>query len=259
MILIKLKKIYKKIFRRMQLFFKLKSIFASGKEYDKYVSVFNIENRANEIIELRIKEAGEFPVFARTKSSDLLVLADTFLGRYHVPIDNINPVQTILDLGCNVGYTLRHYAYLFPDATLFGVEMDIDNYKMALNNNKHLPKCKIVNYAVWFEDTTVNYSGINEESFHITDSQGVPVEARTIDTLLNNFGITSIDLLKMDIEGAEEEIFRKNMDWMKHVKSMILEVHNSNLDVYFSKLGQEGFECQEHPKHWSSIWARRKQ
>jgi hypothetical protein len=62
----------------------------------------------------------------------------------------------------------------------------------------------------------------------------------------------------MDIEGAEEEIFRRNMNWMKRVKSMILEVHNSNLDEYIYKLSREGFECQEHPKHWSSIWARRK-
>jgi FkbM family methyltransferase len=242
----------------MRLFFKLKSIFMSRNEYDRYVSVLSRENKANEVIELKIKEAGVFPVLARTNSADLMVLADTFLGRYHVPIDVIDPVRTILDLGCNVGYTLRHYAYLFPDANLYGVEMDTNNYTMALMNNKHLPKCKIVNYAVWSEDTTVYYSGIDEESFHITGTKGVPVEARSMSTLLNNFGIQSIDLLKMDIEGAEEHIFRNNLEWMKQVRSMILEAHNGNLDVYLSILRREGFECREHPRHWSSIWARRK-
>ena len=245
----------KKICRKVKKVLLIKSIFASSDDYGRYQHAVQNRKDSQGIVDLRLKETGEYPVFVRLKSSDCKVLADTFLTKYHIPLDDISPVRTILDLGCNVGYTLRHYAFLYPGASLYGVELDNGNYTMALKNTIHLPQCTVRHAGVWSDDGPVGYSGSDEQSYHIVGQKGKIVDGKTIVTLMHEWGLDTVDFLKMDIEGAERTVFGGKNDWLDRVRALMLEIHDGNTEWYAKILEKSGFSCREHPEHWSSLWA----
>ena len=47
----------------------------------------------------------------------------------------------------------------------------------------------------------------------------------TVDTLMKEHGIDHIDILKIDIEGAEKEVFRDPSAWIGKVDALIVELH----------------------------------
>ena len=47
----------------------------------------------------------------------------------------------------------------------------------------------------------------------------------TMHTLMAEMNLDSIDLLKVDIEGAEKEVF-EDCDWMQRVDCLIIELHD---------------------------------
>ena len=75
------------------------------------------------------------------------------------------------------------------------------------------------------------------------------VRAVTMDTVMRETGIDSIDLLKVDIEGAEIEIF-KSCPWIRKVRVLTIELHdrlrpgctwavkNATKDFHFTQQGE---------------------
>jgi len=51
------------------------------------------------------------------------------------------------------------------------------------------------------------------------------VRAVTMETLMKENGISTIDFLKVDIEGAEKEVFQ-NCTWIKNVRVIAIELHD---------------------------------
>lgn len=56
-------------------------------------------------------------------------------------------------------------------------------------------------------------------------NQHVLVRGITVEELMREHGLESIDLLKVDIEGAEKEIFEKCSPWIDRVRAIAVEVH----------------------------------
>jgi len=48
----------------------------------------------------------------------------------------------------------------------------------------------------------------------------------TIPGLMSQYGLTRIDLLKLDIEGAEKELFAAASDWIDKVDAIAIELHD---------------------------------
>jgi len=54
--------------------------------------------------------------------------------------------------------------------------------------------------------------------FHIV--QGI-----TIDKIMDDYGLDRISILKVDIEGAEREVFMDSSQWLDKVDALIVELH----------------------------------
>jgi len=53
------------------------------------------------------------------------------------------------------------------------------------------------------------------------------VQSISVDGLLDEFNIDQIDILKIDIEGSEKELFEKNYEkWLPRTKMIIVELHD---------------------------------
>ena len=60
-------------------------------------------------------------------------------------------------------------------------------------------------------------------TFRVREGDGC--RALTLATLMREVGIETVDILKVDIEGAECDIFSK-CDWMDKVKLLAIELHD---------------------------------
>jgi FkbM family methyltransferase len=218
-------------------------------------------------VDVRVREAGDAALRIRPRTSDAAVLWDTFHEKFHLPPVPLPARATILDLGANVGYTAAHFAHLYPEATIVAVELDRANYDAAALNLRSMPGCRVINAAVWSVDGTVAYDRTEQEwGYHVTESGAAKgaasATAVTISTLMAQNGISTVDYMKMDIEGAEWPVLSGGADWLPRIRSMKVELHPKfNADATFDNcarvLSAQGFTCRKDDRHWDTLVALR--
>lgn len=165
--------------------------------------------------------------YCRTKGSDINVFSDTFRKKYHLPPTDLRSIRKILDLGSNIGLTIAHFACLYPEAQVLGVELDAQNVELCRKNiAPYSSRCRVIWGAVWNESGEVTYSGEDEWGFHVTPGRvsNRTVSAYTMPTLIQELG-APIDYVKIDVEGAEAVLLKEASSWTNHVRCMKIEIH----------------------------------
>lgn len=158
------------------------------------------------------------------------------------------PCPRILDIGANIGLSVLYFKRLYPQAIITAYEADpvIFNY---LKNNVHgngFSDVKLVNKAVWDENTTLKFNSEGADGGRVAldnDDNIISVEAVDIRHILNE---NSYDFLKIDIEGAEERVFPACKDYLPSFKFVFVEYHSivgkkQCLDTIISLLTEAGF------------------
>ncbi|MBS1609321.1 MAG: FkbM family methyltransferase [Bacteroidetes bacterium] len=217
--------------------------------------------------ETQVRLFGKTKIKLRRKSTDLNVLESAFIHKHHRSPFYLGASPVIIDLGSNIGLTLLDYHYEYPQARLIGVEMDAENFKLLQFNTSTVKNCEIVNAGIWKENGEINYSGADSQSFSITAGNTTgenKTRAITIDRLLDSYNVSRVDFLKMDIEGAEAQIFLESdfNKWASRVNILSIEVHgagNFTSETVFEKISyclrQAGFTVFKSSAHWSSLIA----
>ena len=198
-------------------------------------------------------------VSLRPETMDRQVWSDTYTGLYHIPpVDS--PPNTVLDLGSNIGLTCAHYCALWPEATVVGVEMDHACAELARLN---APGVTIREHAVGGLTGTGTYDPeIRSDSFALGLVGGTEVRVLDLSTTINEaFPDRHVDFLKMDIEGAEWDVFADG-SWAPMVDSILVELHDSGTSPEIvakgiSELERLGYQADHHTRHPQAVWARR--
>jgi FkbM family methyltransferase len=221
-------------------------------------------------VPVRLRPLHGAQVLLRPGTSDAAVVEATFADRYHLPPAHarLSVEPRILDLGSNIGLTVAHLAVLYPRARILGVEMDADNAKLALHNTEPWrDRCKIVNAAAWHSDGEVRYRGTagDEVGFHIVEGAdpviGDSARAISMDKLVAELAghNAPIDYLKLDIEGAEEQVLRINTSWTERVHSIKVELHDLHkpnaygFDPCRADLEALGFRTRVDDRHCATV------
>jgi hypothetical protein len=80
---------------------------------------------------------------------------------------------------------------------------------------------------MWNENTMLNLFGEMNSDFQVSQEEGTgEVEGLTFDELMERFSLDSIDVLKVDIEGAEKEVFASSGKWLDKVGMLVIELHD---------------------------------
>jgi FkbM family methyltransferase len=169
------------------------------------------------------------PLYVRLRTSDAEVYRDTFLRKeYDYPI-TFSP-RTIVDVGANCGMTSVFYANRYPDATVVAVEPEVSNYTALVRNTRGYPNVIPIHGALWNKEGQVEvfspwpkWKEWGKWGFRVREGNGC--RALTLKTLMREVGIETVDILKIDVEGAEREIF-SSCDWMDKVKLLAIELHD---------------------------------
>ncbi len=137
---------------------------------------------------------------------DILVAREIFLDRdYRVPAD-LEP-RTIIDLGANTGISVRFLRALYPSAEIVAAEPDPTNFARLEANAFGSDPIRLVPAAVGLEPGRAKFypgkEGWTSSLEPRPGSRAVEVDLVTVPDLLARAGTTQVDLLKLDIEGAE--------------------------------------------------------
>jgi FkbM family methyltransferase len=173
-------------------------------------------------------------------------------------------VRRIWDLGSNIGMTVAHLAVLFPQARIQGVEMDADNAALCRRNTATWSdRCDILQAAVWPSEGEIHYVREvgNELSFRAEAGEGGGAAERlsapsiSLNTLAaRDADELPIDLVKMDIEGAERQVLAESTDWAQRVRMIMVEVHEPyDLQACCAALERLGFDATVDTRHHAAV------
>jgi len=194
----------------------------------------------------------QFSVLFRYNSSDINVFSQIFVADEYHPLNILQNVKSIIDCGAYVGYSSAYFLSRFPEAHVIAVEPDKKNYRLLKQNlEPYGRRVKAINAAVWRSKTGLKVSerDIGEEGEWATtvrecrEGEQPDLEAVDIETLLNQSNSDKIDILKIDIEGAESVLFSGNVNrWVNRVRTFAIELHNEECrQVFHRALGSEIF------------------
>ena len=161
--------------------------------------------------------------------------------------DNDRPY--ILDCGANIGVSVLNYKRQFPNARIIAFEPDphfVPVLRRNLDRNS-ASDVQIVEAAVWICDGEADFFCEGADGSKLTAVGGPSAGAVLVKTVdLRRFMSIPIDLIKMDIEGAEHEVILGIADRLGLVKNMIIECHIDNKRIQLfsgllSALASAGF------------------
>ncbi|MBV9365933.1 MAG: FkbM family methyltransferase [Solirubrobacterales bacterium] len=157
--------------------------------------------------------------------TQLLAFKDVFLDEDYRVGRDIAP-RVIVDLGSNVGASLIYFRLCYPYARLIGVEADPVTFKRLQRNVAQFHGIEVVNAAVARESGMMPFLRYSGSSWA---NSLIPLWERTgqghiAGRPLRRYGLMSVDLLKMDIEGAEWQVL-PNFRQLDKVRTIIGEIH----------------------------------
>jgi FkbM family methyltransferase len=171
----------------------------------------------------------------RPNTTDLAVFKEIFIKGELKLSEKINP-KLIIDCGAYVGFSSLYMSNRYLNAIIYAIEPELKNYNALLSNCSHEKRIKPINAAIWDSEAILEIeTGEGEWNFK-TKEVKIPnsntIRGITIQNILNVSGMNSIDILKVDIEGAEYQLFNENChSWLSKVKLIFIELHeNSNPD-----------------------------
>jgi FkbM family methyltransferase len=125
----------------------------------------------------------------------------------------------------------------FPAAHIIALEPEQSNFDLLRRNVANRRNVTCLKKALWSESgmVTVLDPGQGHWAFRTHDGNE-PRSSRervigrvacvTVTDLMRSYGVDRIDLLKIDIEGAEKEVFESSAPWIDHVDAIAIELHD---------------------------------
>lgn len=155
------------------------------------------------------------------------------------------PVRTIVDLGANVGFATLRLSERYEWARFICVEPSAAAREMLAENvGRNNLDAQIFGLAVVARAGTYGLdAGRHFGGNRVTASSHGEIEGITLGELLDRGGIDVVDLLKVDIEGGELEVFGQAANWAPRVRSIIAELHDGLTQAEVERrLGQHGYQ-----------------
>lgn len=203
--------------------------------------------------------ASKAPIFLRVPSSDVEAYEQVFLNEEYL-FDVTREPRFIIDAGANIGLTSVYFARKYPRALIVAIEPEGTNYRQLCDNTRDHPSVTCLHAALWGEDKQIQLvdPGLGHWGFMTAEAgavasgvsaalpTGQSVQALSVETLIKRFAIDRIDIFKIDIEGAELELFSASAAWIDCVDSIIIELHDRLKDgcVAAFELATQKFEMQ---------------
>jgi len=198
-----------------------------------------------------------YPLNVRLRgSSDIDVFCQIFLEQEYFALRHLKSVSFILDLGANVGFASAYFLNCFPESRILAVEPDEGNVEMCRTNlEPYGERAQVLHGAVWSHNTRLSLSrGAFRDGREWATQVFLPsgghsgeVEAWDISSLIDLSSSGCVDLLKIDIEGAELVVFGETAKtWLHRVRNLCIELHGDDCRaMFFNALAGFDYELDQ--------------
>ena len=191
----------------------------------------------------------EFPFFYRASSLGDKGVIDQIFNKKDYDIsrwkqsqaltayyDSYSKQPLIIDAGANIGASSVYFMMEYPKARVFSIEPDPDNFDLLERNTRTYPGITRFSGAIADRDGTLSLVDPDRSDwgFMTQAEPGDPgcvkatVPAISVPTILARPDLQDVTpfILKVDIEGGEESLFRGDVAWMDQFALIILELHD---------------------------------
>ena len=181
-------------------------------------------------------------VVLRRSSSDAQCLADVCLeSQYDIAVSalksNGKDVKAIVDLGGNIGLATLQFASEFPDAKCIVVEADRSNAARARKHLSELSNVRVIEAGIWSKSGTLytnrEYADGLDWAISVSDTRTEhtidEIPAVSMSEIIREANLEVIDLLKVDVEGAEGELFVPHVaaSFLSKTRIIAIEIHDA--------------------------------
>lgn len=194
---------------------------------DSFILVISLKLKVREIRLPVLKRK----VYIRRKTKDIETFEEIFNHNIYNLKLPINPVN-IIDAGANVGFASLFFKLKYPDSKIALVEIESENIKMIEKNLKGLKDVKIYHKGLFnkkaFFKVEDPFNATNSFVIkEVTENEPYDIESTTVDEIMTENNFQTVDVLKIDIEGAEKDLFEKDYEsWLPKVKIIMVETHD---------------------------------
>lgn len=170
-------------------------------------------------------------IFFRQNTKDYETFEEIFISKIYNLELTFNPVN-IIDAGANVGFASLFFKIKYPKSEIVALEIDDNNTSTAKKNLQNYNSIDFINKGLYYKNGKFKvenpYNATNSFVLkEVNDNSDFDLESITIDQIIKNKKWDYIDILKMDIEGAEKELFESNYEsWLPKVKVIFIETHD---------------------------------
>lgn len=196
----------------------------------------DLKNLPSEIIDAKVTVNGNEtlkPVIIKIPKREVFRLNNIFhKDEYRLPKGiNITENSVIVDVGANVGAFAIYARMWNSNANIYCFEPNPQVIPLLELNTQHFPNIERHYSALGEVDGELslyqhpNNTGQSSTSQQIAGGKRVKVEVRNSGKFLSKKGISEIDVLKIDTEGAEVPILAGLKDFLPYTKVVMLEYH----------------------------------
>ncbi|WP_223212131.1 FkbM family methyltransferase [Thiolapillus brandeum] len=134
-----------------------------------------------------------------------------------------------MDAGAHIGMSAVFFASKYPKARVIAIEPEPTNYQVLHRNAQEYTNISTIQAGLWSRKAhlCIEDSNVDTWSFRVVeDPSGKGIPAIGIQDVMSEYGVEQIDVLKMDIEGAEVEVLNNASPWFDGVKNLFIELHD---------------------------------
>lgn len=189
--------------------------------------------------------------------------------------DTISNVNIILEIGSRDALQSIEFSKLFPKAKIYAFECYPPNIKKCIDNTKNYKNIEIIPKAIFNKTGKMTFYPTSRNIgagslFKITKEYGsdciFPQEEIIVDTIristwAKEKGIEKIDLVWIDLQGAEYQAFRGMGKFLYNIQAIYTEVENKELYInqklmkdVTRLLSKKGFSLLQYNKVSKHLW-----
>jgi FkbM family methyltransferase len=191
------------------------------------------------------------PFQVRLGMDDLDVFLNNVVREEYGQLPRKMTPSVIVDAGAYIGDTSCYFLSRFPSARVVALEPNAATFPQALANlAPYGSRAALEPYALWSKEAVLQFGGA-QTGAGVGRGCGT-VRGVSLPWLLERYGIERVDILKMDIEGAEREVLNAaSLEWLARVEGVLVETHGPEFEACsLAILRRAGFK----PRRFRNVW-----
>ncbi len=202
----------------------------------------------SEVVRLR---SLQHPIRVRPGTADVSTVINNVIREEYGAFQFDHDPVWMIDAGAYIGDTSAYFLSRFPKLRVIALEPNPETYQVVQQNlEPYGERATLLKKGLYGEDTTQHFQADGPGS--AIGSSGMVVDCISIPTLLEQYSIPEIDILKIDIEGAEDAVFRSIPEaWLDRVRLLLIEIHNADAEALILRImAEHGFESSRYRSLW---------